>query len=470
MGMLRIGGLASGLDTDGLIRQLMSLERRPVVTMEQRRERLASEANAWRDLNSRLLNLQNRLADLKALSASIWEAKRAATTDSTVVTVSATAQAVPGTYTVAVNSLARAATWQSGRDDIGDPAAQLGVSGSIRIVGGAGDGEIFAVEAGDSLNAIAARINKESGRLAMTASVIQVNPGDYRLILTGQTGASNQFTLEDADGGGAATALQLDSGTAVSLAVAANGSVTVNSVSVTVAENTVKEVIPGVTLTLLREGASATVTVSRDEQKVVDAVKAFVDQYNSVVDFIDQQVRYDSKTKKAGALFGQGMVQSIQTNLNLLVTSPVDGLPAAFNSLGMAGITGERFSEGNALSRKLRFDEARFREALGKDSDAVRRLFAEPEGTGRGVAVRAEEWLQGYTRSGGLVPGRAGTLEAEMARIKERVARYEEVLLPMKEKRLRDQFTALEKALASFQGQGDWLSMQINSLTSSSRR
>lgn len=469
MGMLKIGGLASGLDTDGLIRQLLSVERRPFTLLEKRTEKLGTEMNAWRDLNSRMLNLQNRLADLKSLSTQVWEAKRAVVADQTVLTATATSAAVPGTYAVEVVTLALGATWQSGRSDIADPGAALGLSGTIRVAGGPADGETFAVDAGHSLHDVASTINKESGRLGMTASVLQVNPGDYRLVLTGQTGQANQFALEDATGS-VATDLMLDSGSAVSVGTAQDGVIRVNNVEITIAGNTVKEAIPGVTLTLNKAGATTNVTVARDEQKLIDAVKGFIDQYNSTIDFIEQQTKYDSKANSTGALFGQGMVQSIQSSLNLRVTNPVGGLPGEFQTLSMVGIATERFTEGSKASGKLKFDEATFKESLAKDPEAIRQLFTADDGGNKGVAVRLEEWLQGYTRSGGLVLSKAGSLESEISRMKERVTRFEEVYLPMKEQRLRNQFIALEKAMSTFQGQGDWLSMQINSLSTANRR
>jgi flagellar hook-associated protein 2 len=58
VGVLKIGGLVSGLDTDSLIKSLMSIEKRPVVVMQKRQDDLNTQAGAWRDTNSRLLTLR----------------------------------------------------------------------------------------------------------------------------------------------------------------------------------------------------------------------------------------------------------------------------------------------------------------------------------------------------------------------------------------------------------------------------
>lgn len=463
MSLLKIGGLASGLDTEGLIRQLIALERKPMAVMEQRRESITTKANAWRDLNSRLRNLQSRVADLKNLGANLWDAKRANVADQTVLTASASNTALPGTYHVEVVSLAQATTWKGGLTSA-DPKADLGVAGTITVSGGPGDGKEFIVSETDSLSDIAATINGNKD-LGFTASVVQVAPNDNRLVLNGKLGASNDFSLT----GAAAEALQLDAVQAEKVAQAANAQIKVNNVPIQVAENSARDAVPGVTLTLNKVGVT-TVTVSNDQSKVVDAVKQFVEQYNSTMDFIEQQSKYDTKTKKAGTLFGEGMVTSIQYALSNRAMNPVTGIEAKFNALGMIGISSEKFSEGGSSSRKLRLDESKLREALTANPEAVRDLFTRSEGTDRGVAVRMEEWLSGYTKTGGLILERAENLDKENTRIKERLAKFDEQILPLKEKRLRAQFTSLEKAMSMFQNQGQWLSQQIGSLNSGSNR
>ncbi len=52
-----ISGIASGLDTETIIEQLMAIERRPLVLMQQRKNTLQQQRDAWRDINTRLNNL-----------------------------------------------------------------------------------------------------------------------------------------------------------------------------------------------------------------------------------------------------------------------------------------------------------------------------------------------------------------------------------------------------------------------------
>lgn len=454
MGILKLGGIASGLDTESLIKQLLSIERRPVSILETRRDELTTEMNAWRDLNTRLLNLQNRVSDLKKLTSAAWTAKKASVSDTSVLGASAASTALTGTYSVNVTALSKATTYQSSVT-AADVSTPLGLADTITVSGGPGDGKTIVLDGSESLSTLATNLNNAD--LGFTASVLQVSPGTYALIMKGKDGATNDFSLTDTGSGVAAQLMGTKATTA------ANAQLTVNNIAIQSATNTVQDAIPGVTLTLQKEG-TANVIVAEDTQKAVDAVKGFVDQYNSVVDFIETQTKYDTRSKKAGTLFGEGLVQSINSSLSKRVLEKVTGLTGDIDALSQIGITTSRFVPGSPVSGKLTFDQAKFTEALQNDPEAVMNLFTLDDGTNKGVAVRTEEWLKSYTKTGGIVLNQVQSRDSEIERLKGRISYFDETLLPMKEQRLRNQFLSLEKAMSTFQNQGNWLSMQISSM------
>ena len=98
------------------------------------------------------------------------------------------------------------------------------------------------------------------------------------------------------------------------------------------ASNTVKGIISNVTLTLKSVSDDpATITVSQNVDSASSAIKAFVDQYNSVMDLLATQTAYDKDKKIAGPLQGDGAVRTIQQTLCRLTTTAVDGLPRGLN-------------------------------------------------------------------------------------------------------------------------------------------
>ncbi|MGI6450272.1 MAG: flagellar filament capping protein FliD [Desulfitobacteriia bacterium] len=68
--------------------------------------------------------------------------------------------------------------------------------------------------------------------------------------------------------------------------------------AITSSSNTVTSAIPGLTLTLNKEapGTNVTVKVAADYSEAQKAVQAFVDQYNSVMAFIQEKLKYDKDT------------------------------------------------------------------------------------------------------------------------------------------------------------------------------
>jgi flagellar capping protein FliD len=156
------------------------------------------------------------------------------------------------------------------------------------------------------------------------------------------------------------------------LGVAQDAQFSVNGLSVSRSSNTVSDVVEGLTLTLKKAGTS-TITVSKDNQKFIDAAKSFVDQYNSTMDFLKTQTAWDTKTKKGGALMGDGTITQIRSELRRAVTSIVPGLPTTLNSPSQVGLTTGKYDSPDR--DKLLFDSAKLSEQLDKDPNGVARVF-----------------------------------------------------------------------------------------------
>lgn len=110
-GLFQISGLASGIDTGAMIDALIAIERKPVQRMEQRQTEITERRQAFRDVNTRLVTLKDKLFDL-TLTSNI-NAKRASVVDTGVLTATAGAGAANGTMAVTVTQLATATKAQS---------------------------------------------------------------------------------------------------------------------------------------------------------------------------------------------------------------------------------------------------------------------------------------------------------------------------------------------------------------------
>lgn len=214
--------------------------------------------------------------------------------------------------------------------------------------------------------------------------------------------------------------------------------------------NTVTDAIGGVTLNLLSVGQS-TVTVSVDNDAIVEKISAFVDSFNTAL----AEVR--DLTSTSGSLHGDSGIRAIESYLISGIFQQVSGLGGDFESLLDVGISsGEDFNSEAGLSITL--DQDKFLAALQSNQSNVQDLFANDNEDG--IADILFTYVDEITKSGGFLNERAkanGTLDSQIQSANDRIARIEDRLL-LRETRLRRQFTALEQISAVYQNQASALS------------
>lgn len=85
-----------------------------------------------------------------------------------------------------------------------------------------------------------------------------------------------------------------------------------------------------------------TLSLANDTSKVVDAVQGLVDQYNSLMSFIGDNLTVgdpSSENNKTGTLVGDSALTRLQTQLRNLITIPaVSGSKLTANKLGISTV------------------------------------------------------------------------------------------------------------------------------------
>jgi flagellar hook-associated protein 2 len=190
VGSISFTGLASGLDTTTIINQLMELERQPITRLEQRIETEQRRLSLFQDLNTSLLTLLSRastFADPDAL-----DVRTAVSSHPGIVDVSAGPGSVLGSFSVEVIQLARAQSISSGTSWT-SPSNLIGATGDILV-----NGTAVHLEATDTINDVVHKINDADA--GVSASLVQVSTGDYRLSLVSETAGAEGMSLADASG------------------------------------------------------------------------------------------------------------------------------------------------------------------------------------------------------------------------------------------------------------------------------
>ncbi len=95
----RIGGLASGMDIDSIVENMLKVQRVPLDQVKQKKQILEWQRDDYRSMNTMLLNFKNNELFNMKLTPS-YRAKTVSSSDDSKVSVSATSGANPSSYTI----------------------------------------------------------------------------------------------------------------------------------------------------------------------------------------------------------------------------------------------------------------------------------------------------------------------------------------------------------------------------------
>lgn len=187
---ISFGGLSSGIDTEGIITRLIQLEQIPISRLQQRQTQIQNQQAVYTQFRSKLQALSSAAGSLNSSTA--FNPVTANSTKTEVATMTATSDAIAGTYNLAVSKLAQsqkvASTAQA------DSVSALNKSGQFVI-----NGKAIQVDQTDSLRSIAQKVN--GANAGVTASIIDGGTGStYITFSTNSTGAKNTLQMADLSG------------------------------------------------------------------------------------------------------------------------------------------------------------------------------------------------------------------------------------------------------------------------------
>lgn len=466
---ISFSGLASGLDTNSIVSQLVNLEMLPIQRFQAQQQQLNTQRTAYGQLKSQLQNLNATMSGFSLSGA--FQGTKANSSDTSIATITAEGSAPAGIFDLKVTQLA--STHKVASKAYNDATTDLGLSGEFDI-----NGTTIELESTDSLTELAAKIN--SADAGVTASILNGGAGKTYLTLTSkesgeegeiafaenstapgsldgfdlvrQLGFAKDFKNPVADGfatktftnsadslrtafglptGGTRTfrmdgqditvnvdtmsvddfSTMLDGlgfkGTIVAegaqfrlnitgasdapvvedasgflaelgaitnpttLVQARDAEFEIDGVAMTSSSNSVKDVIQGATISLVKadETKTTTLSITSDTTPAVDRVKRFRDAFNAIIDTIRNNSKFDNETFASGVLFGDSVSRQIEASLQTQVYQSVENLVGDLGNLTQIG-----FSTDEA--GKLVLDETVLKAKLEESPDAVAELFA----------------------------------------------------------------------------------------------
>ena len=503
---MRIGGLASGMDIDKIVGDLMKAERMPLDKLKQKKQILEWQRDAYRDMNRLLNDLDKHIFD-GVMRQSTFLQKKVTSSNENVVTATAVSSNANQTVEISnITQLATAARWTSGEiKNTSNNAVDVNASLTSQFGAGVpttlsfkvikpGSTTVENVDISidpdtDTLNTL---INKLNGNATlgirafyddftkkMVITKNETGSGSSIEITAGKDFLQNQlnFQVKTGTSPNQQYFLQQDAGTGQ------NAKFTINGLETERPSNTFT--INGMTYTL-KNTHTGTVTISSttNTDAIFNSIKSFVDKYNETIDEINKKLketRYrdyqpltdeqrEQLTEKqaekweekarSGILRGDSILSNALSSVRQALYRKVEAAPEGFQQLAQLGITTTaNYLEGG----KLIIDEAKLKQKIEENPEAVYRLFSNNgEGNAKGIVLQLRDEIKKTIKS---IEDKAGnTLKAtnqyvigkSILDIDTRISAAEDRLKRV-EDRYWKQFSAMEKAVQQANSQSMYL-------------
>ncbi|WOV85037.1 flagellar hook-associated protein 2 [Sporosarcina jeotgali] len=471
---MRIGGLASGIDTESIIKDLMKAERIPLDKVTQKKQYFEWQLDDYRSVSRDLFKYKDNLFDNYALGRN-YNQKNVSVSDSDIVSIKSKSNNDDFTGSIVVKQLAKSATIQGNAI----PDSENLKAGTFSVKTPDGKTQDIVVKQGDTVENVIKQISEKTGARAFYDSA------SGKIGLTskqsgGVEGAAGQPSVEgfielsEVDDSGVLESLGLSSIPTNQKTAGIHAIASYNGLDIERNSNTFD--LDGLEVTLkTKSDKPVTFEVTTDTEKIYDKVKSFVDDYNKIIEDLNAKIREpkfrnfqplsteqkaDMKEKeielweekaKSGTLRNDPEISSLLNELRTMLTESVDIGNGQSISLSEIGITTSK----NYLDHgKLVIDETKLKEAISKDSGAVAKLFSNTgETPGElGIAHRMKKTVETSQKTIKDNAGSAGAstksfdLGRTLDNMNKQIERFED-RMKMVESRYWKQFNAMENAI-----------------------
>lgn len=497
MAGLRIGGLASGMDIDSIVADLMKAERIPLDKLNAKKTTFEWQRDAYRSVNTKLKKFDDYLFNNFSLSSN-FNKKTVTSTNESVVTSTGNSSATGSLTIDKVDRLAKNATGVSSVKDIDTSQSvkdAFGVSGNQSI-------SFKVFKDGKMVDTDPVIFDADTTTVSQFISKVNSSNTGVTLIYDD---FKKQFSLANKNGGGNETpgvAEITSSGGQTSDLFSAmgfdptkladggqNAQLTINGLSTERYSNSFS--LNGFNVTLKGTTTSATtITANTDIDSMVDKVKEFVNKYNELISGMNDSLKekkyrdfppltdeqrkdmaekeqelWDEKAK-SGLLKNDSILSGGLGDMRNAIYGRVGNESNIIDTLAEMGITTSNvYSDGG----KLVINEDKLRKALTENPDQVVKTLAQSgskatattEDT-RGIVQRLRDSMKDFTLKIETKAGKASstdqqyTIGKSLIDANDRIFNFKRRLEDI-ESRYWRQFTAMEKAISQANQQSAFL-------------
>lgn len=463
-------GIGSGLDLSSILDSMQTAEKAALTPISNQQTSYTAKLSAYATLKSALTTFQTANTTLN--NADLFTATTA-TSSSSAFSATTSGSTVAGKYTISVSQLAQAQTLTSAVQSsnttaLGDSSASSRTL-SIALADGSSK-DITLTSDQTSLTGMRDAINGASA--GVTASIIKVSDGSYRLSVTSnETGSDNavssiKVTGDDTLQGIVGYDASATSNAMTESVTAQNAKLTVNNIAIENSSNTISDALEGITLNLSdTTTGNQTLTIATDTSKASNAISSWVTAYNTLQDTFSSLTKYtavdvgaDAQDSSNGALLGDSTLRTIQSQLKSLLTNAASS--STFKTLAQIGVTSD------PTTGELELDSDKLSSSLTSDMAGVKEMII-GDGKTTGVATTVASNLTSWLSSTGIVQSATDGVSKTLNDLTDQYNKVNDRITDTIA-RLKTQFTQLDVLMSSLNQTSSYLTQQFESSSSSS--
>jgi flagellar hook-associated protein 2 len=466
-----------------IVSQLVALEKAPLTLLGTQATAEQAQISAFGQVQSQISALTDAATAMS--DPKTWTASKASSSNPAAASITTTAAAQPGSFSLDVDALATQQSVSSGTLTAGAAVGagtlnlQLGTwsAGGTVFTAATGSASVpVVISSTDNVAAIAAKINAANAGVVATA--FNDGTSDRLLLSSKNTGAAAGFQVTQTTGS-TLSALVFDPTTAIGgspgAGMAATGNpiqyggdaqARINGLAVTSGSNTLASNIPGVTINLLATTTTgytvpgtgvrspATLSISTDVTPGVGFVQSFVTAYNTLNTTLTGLTKYDATTQTAGLFQGDSSVVGLQNVMRRMLGSTSLGTSTQY--LSDMGV--ELQVDGSLTINTTKLS------AAANNGTTLQQFFTNNNNNPatNGFALKFRDFGQNALGIGGMVTNETSALAAVLAdNTKQQTAVNDRATALQTQ--LQAQYSALDAQMASLNALSAYVTQQVAS-------
>lgn len=436
-------GNTSSLNLQSMLQQLVAAQSQPILNLKAQQTQQQAYLQTFSNFSSQLIQLQtsanNVISDLTQQTAT--------SSNTSVATVNTTQSTATGTHTLNVSQLAQGQVWVS-INGFSSQSSQAATSNGVFSFSIGNNTYSVNVNSSTTLQSLANAINATNSGL--NASIVY-NGSAYNLVLNTPTGTANNLTINTNN-------TLVVFGTSPNQA-SQNAQATVDGINITSQSNDLNNYIQGLDIQLKGVGTT-TITLNYNISQLTQDMQTFVNNYNNLLQYVNQNNSYDSSTNLAGAFFGSTAIQSVMSSLR-------NSFFGLFNQSGNQSIN-SAMSIGLSFDNNgnLQFNSLTFQQAVSNNFNAVKNILT--NSSNNGIMDSINNIVNKATSiNGGIITTAQNEIQNQINSIQSQIDALQQNLQTY-QNNLVVQFSQLNTIMNQMQSQSQYLMTMFNSLNGKS--